>query len=184
MDDIFGSLDRAMKKSLEFKMRGDFLAAVVEIDRLLEGLDDQRVRSEALAFRGTLRDDEGHLLDAKRDYREAHVISARLQYPRYTIELSLARVCERLGEVDEAATWYKHALRTAADGEEIAGGSALEGVLRIVGEANLTDEDRSLCRAVVQKSWSVLHLRIEPNVNDLLGSAQTIMKAATDPQPL
>lgn len=153
--------------------------ALQEIERVLErGNDEQRGR--ALMYRGSIHEEASNWHAAKDDFMQAVGLLSAGSYPRYTAELSVGHACEKAGEPQEAMKWYRTALRTCVQAEELfSGATATRALLALAPE--LSPSDRELARAVTAKSWQVLNLPNEPDLDDLAGMTEVMMQRASNP---
>lgn len=153
--------------------------ALQEIERVLEqGNDEQRGR--ALMYRGSIREEASDWHAAKDDFMQAAGLQASGSYVRYTTELSAGHASQKAGDTQEALTWYRAALLTCAQTDEpFSGATATQALLTLAPE--LSPSDRELARAVTVKSWRVLSLPGQPNLDDLAGATEILMQRASDP---
>jgi tetratricopeptide (TPR) repeat protein len=135
------------------------------------------LQAEVIAFRGNLHEESGQLENARADFLESHGLSSAPSYSRYTVELALGAVCRELGATPESRRWYEQALKTALEGDSISGAAAILGLLNLVGDDRLTQEERSLCESVVTHSSEVLGIIQEDLPNDLRGAAAALIRA-------
>jgi tetratricopeptide (TPR) repeat protein len=167
-----------MRKALALKRQGDHTTAVSIINELLSKKMDDELHSEVLALRADLKEDIGEYEGAKEDLLDALSLIPGNSYARYTLELSLGGICERLKSGAEATSWYQKALLTSFHAEEVSGGTALMSFLRIRDEAELAEEERALCTQVALKSWKLLQLSGEPDLNNLKQVAERLIQVA------
>lgn len=153
--------------------------ALQEIERVLDrGNDEQRGR--ALMYRGSIHEETSNWQAAKDDFIQAVGLLSVGSYPRYTAESSVGHACERAGQTQEAVKWYRAALFTCAQADEpFSGGTAAKGLLALAPE--LPASDRELARTVAVKSWYVLNLPNQPNLDDLAGTTEILIQCASDP---
>lgn len=173
-------LYEAMRKAAGFVTQGNYIDAIITMDNFLSIDIDPETRSEALSFRASLKEDIGDYTSAKEDLLQAIQLSPELSYSRYTIELGLGDVCERLGNYDEAIHWFKIALLTSINGEGISGGSALRSFVDKKGEGKLTEEDKTLCNRVAEKAWKLLEIQGEPDLSNLLKTAEILINVGSN----
>lgn len=130
-------------------------------DQLSEFLRDagcQDERSEALAMRATVRAHLGDTQSAERDLELAHSLSRPTEYPRYTIELLLARAAQDRGDLRAARSLYSQALKTAVDGRGFSAGTALDGLKTFVEDSGPSEAEQALIRDAISASWLALDL--------------------------
>lgn len=174
--------NRVMAEALRRKVRGDFSGAHETLESALAAiLDTERdARAELLAFKADLYDEEGSYADAKRIYEDVVELSSGDPYRRYSIELSLGALCERLRDADDAARWYVAAINTALSSDGVSSGSAVKRLVSLRGDRLNTDE-RALCERGIDHSWDLLGLSGEPDRLDLARSASMLIDAAAEP---
>lgn len=156
-------------------------AAIAELDRFLASDPPHDLRREAISFRGRIHEDRKDLEAAKADFSSALAIAEEHALERYPIEISLAGVCRRSGNLDEAEEWYSTALRTAAADPKTSGAGTLLWLLRLRGERGLTDGERRLARKVVHQAWSLLRVDGEPDLGDLEATCKKLIEAQRGP---
>lgn len=171
--------DQAERSIVGAWTTGEVEQALREIENVLDrGTDEQR--SRALMYRGSIHEEAANWQAAKNDFVQAVDLLRAGSYPRYTAELSVGHACENAGETHEAMKWYRAALLTCAQADELfSGATATRGLLALASE--LSPSDRDLARAVTAKSWQVLNLPNEPNLDDLAGTTEILMQRASDP---
>jgi len=133
-------------------------------------------QAEVIAFRGSLHEESGELENARADFLESHGLSSAPSYSRYTVELALGAVCRELGATTESRRWYEQALKTALEGDSISGAAAILGLLTLVDDDRLTQEERSLCESVVTHSSEVLGIVEADLPNDLRRAATALIR--------
>lgn len=158
---------------------GAVAQALQEIDRVLERGNDEH-RGRALMYRGSIHEEASNWEAARDDFVQAVGLLSARSYLRYTAELSVGHACEKAGETQEAMEWYRAALRTCAQADELfSGATATKALLVLAPE--LSPSDRELARTVTAKSWQVLSLPNEPNLDDLVGMTEILMQRASNP---
>lgn len=150
---------------------GDLAGAIELVGRYLAGNPPFDLRRRAIAFRGDLHEDSGDLDAAKSDFNLALDLSKEPDYERYTLELALGAVAKKLGNLEEADSWYRSALETASLDPTTSGGTALRSLLELRGGNEFSEEERQLVAKVIQQSWHLLQMEGEPNLADLQGTA-------------
>jgi hypothetical protein len=154
--------------------------AIQEIERVLERGDDEQ-RGRALMYRGSIHEETSNWQAARDDFIQAVGLLSARSYQRYAAELSVGHACEKAGETQDAVKWYRAALLTCAGADEpFSGGTALKGLLALAPELSVSDLE--LARTVTAKSWHVMNLPNEPNLDDLAGTAEIVMQRASDPK--
>lgn len=169
-----------MRKAIDSKLHNGWSSAVGIVDDFLKRSLSQRVRAEAIAFKASLLEDGGGYENARLEYLRALSVGVEKGYSKYTIQLSIGDVCERLNLHDEAVSWYLKALETCIEADDISGGTALRRLLRLQGSA-LTDEQKVLCGRVAQKSWRVLCLPGEAELSDLEKTSELLIHRQQTP---
>jgi hypothetical protein len=160
--------------------RGDSATALAHIQRVLEiGTAEQRGR--ALIYRGSMHEDARDWLNARDDFIQAAGLLPPGSYARYTAELSVGHVCELNGARQEALAWHRAALLTCSRSiEPFSGASAARSLMSL--EPEIQTADRQLLRDVLAKSWRVLHLDGEPDLDDLSGTTDLLTRAGSRPR--
>lgn len=170
------------KRATELWEEGDLAAAIAEVDRFLELEPPVDLERQAIGFRGSLHEERGNTAAARADYLTARSLSERRDFERYSLELAAGAASELMGEVVEAERWYAEALATAAADLTTSGAGALLRLLRTRGERGLSAEERALADQVVRQAWSHLQVEGEPDLGDLVATAQELMKAQGQPR--
>jgi hypothetical protein len=167
-----------MLEALEEHLGGNYAAAHARLQAALDTLniDETETRSELLSFDADLSAEAGCTATAMSLYTQALTLTADT-YRRYSIQLSLGALFEKVDERSTASEWYIVAIRTALSVDGISAGSALQRFLAIK-RGNLTQNELTLCEEAVRHSWSALHLAAQPDVSDLAGSIQTLIESA------
>jgi len=171
------------RRAVRAMARADLAAAIVEVEEYLRREPGADLRGEALGFRASLREDNGEFAEARQDLLAALSLSQTGSYQRYTLELALGNIEEKLGEHGQAASWYLQALATVAEDPTTSGGSALLRLLQLQGTHGLRPHDRTLADRVAQKSWKLLLLEGEPDLEDLTRTAELLVEAQGQPLP-
>jgi tetratricopeptide (TPR) repeat protein len=158
---------------------GRLIDAFDQIDGVLVRGDDEQ-RGRALLYRGSIHEEADDLERAKDDFVQAVGLLPPGSYARYTAELSAGQASAALGNADEAVKWYRQSLLTCAHAIElISGHTALKALLALV--PTLPPSDLQLARTVASKSWTVLELSGEPNLEDLASTIEILHGRASDP---
>lgn len=165
------------KRAARALAEADLVSAINEVEEYLRQEPGAELQGEALGFRALLREDGGALEEAKQDLLAAISLSQPASYQRYTLQLALGSVVEKLGEPDEAASYYSNALETVANDPSTSGGSAVLRLLQHRGDHGLKPEERALASRVIQQSWQFLRLEGEPDLEDLAQAAEALVKA-------
>lgn len=99
---------------------------------------------------------------------------------RYTAELSVGHLCQKASDTMEAVTWYRVALVTCVEANEpFSGATAVKALLALTPE--LSSSDRELARTVAAKSWQILNLPKQPNLDDLVATTDILSRRASNP---
>jgi hypothetical protein len=155
-----------MQRVALLMQKHDFAGALLEVEAFLSREPRPEVCSDALGFRADLREQLGNPEGAKQDLLTARSLVGP-SYGRYVHELSLGAVCEKQQRMSEAVSWYRTALRTCIEGENISGGTALNKLLSLQNQNVLEAEDQELWTQAAEKSWDVLGLPGQPDLTDL-----------------
>lgn len=171
--------DDAERRIVRAWSSGAVTDALEQIESVLERGDAEQ-RARALIYRGSIQEESANWKAAKDDFVQAAGLFRPGSYTRYTAELSVGGVLRRAGEVHEAVKWYRAALLTCAEAVELfSGATATKALLAIAPE--LSPSDRELARTVTAKSWQLLNLPNEPNLDDLAGTTEMLIQRASNP---
>lgn len=135
-----------------------FETALDQLSDFLREAESMEERREALALRATVQLRLGDAEAARQDLELAHSLSEAGTYPRYTVELLLARTARDQGELEAARRLYNQALHTVVTGHGFSAGTALEGLLRVTNDSGRTAAEEALVRDSIEASWQVLEL--------------------------
>jgi len=172
------------KRSLKLMNRKDFSGALQELDSFLQRGQPAELESEIFGFRGIVLEDQGKIEEAKREYLNAHRLSAEATYNRYGIELTLGRLSEAMNDSREAATWYFRAAQTASEDRLTSGAAAVAGFLDVRDRATWEDHEIRLVERVVRQAWELFSLPGEPDLVNLRETLQILAEASTRPLPM
>lgn len=174
-----GEWDEAERRIVGAWTTGAVADALEQIESVLERGDDEQ-RARALVYRGSIQEEATNWKAAKDDFVQAAGLFRPGTYARYTAELSVGGALEKAGEKQEALQWYRAALLTCAQADELfSGATATKALLALASE--LSPSDRELTRTVTAKSWHVLNLPNEPNLDDLAGTTELLIQRASNP---
>ncbi|MFC1770108.1 hypothetical protein ACFLZI_03540 [Nitrospirota bacterium] len=185
-------MDRKVIDAFNYKMQGDYDSALSIISDILVHETYTDLRCDAYGYRAAFLEQLGRLDEAIEDWLSSYSLITPnplrdVIFKRYVTELRIGGVCEKQSKNQAATEWYKKALTTICEGEGTSGGSALKSFINIVGEKNLKDNEKALCNEVVLKSWELMHtlgrLEGEPNLTNLMETAEVIIKAESKPRP-
>lgn len=171
------------KKALKLKIGGSLEEAIDEITIFLATEQPSDILCDALHFRAMFAEDQGFMELAKADRLKARALAPPASYTKYTIELGLAGLHEKLGEFEEAISWYIEALKTVIRDPTTSGGSAVADLLALREFSALAPEHRELCLKAVRQAWDLFELPGEPDLTNLREAAQTLIEASTRPLP-
>jgi len=181
-DQAWSDWIEVQKRALRSLNESDTAAATAAVESYLERVEFDDLRSDALAFRASIHEQQGDSRKALEDLRAAHEL-ARDSYQRYSLELSLGRLFEDLDRSQEALQWYFRALETATDHGSTAAGTALLRVLKIRGEKDLSPDERRLAEKSAKESWHLLRMKGEPDLQHLEKTALLLIEAQSRPLP-
>lgn len=153
--------------------------ALSQIDRvMLDGNDSQR--ATALMYRGSMREEAADWEAAKVDFIRAATMSAPGSYQRYTSEVSAGVMSDKAGDPSDAVKWYRSALMTCLNSTEpFSGASAVKALLAAGSE--MSPGDRQLVTFVTLRSCEVLGCQDRADLDDLAGTAEMLLRRASDP---
>ncbi|HEY2289926.1 MAG TPA: hypothetical protein VGM86_04410, partial [Thermoanaerobaculia bacterium] len=157
--------------------------AIGEITAFLTPGQPPDIQCDALAFRAMIEEERGAIDLAREDRHQARALAPSGSYAKYTIELGMAGLYEKTGEVEEAISWYIEALKTVLDDPLTSGGSAVACLLDLRDLSALAPEHRELCLKAVHQAWALFELPGEPDLTNLREAAQTLIEASTRPLP-
>jgi len=154
--------------------RGKIEAAYDEIARV-RASGTAQMKAQSLLYRGMIKEDVGDYCGAREDLRQAASENPSGSFARYTAEHMLGVACEKSGLSEEALRQYREALQTCLAGDDFSGGHALERFLALAG-VELRSEDHHLATAVIEKSWKVLELQGEPDLDNPVVCAKALVE--------
>ena len=160
---------------------GDLSGAIAILDRFLTSDPPLDLRRDAIAFRGSLHQEEKDLRAATLDYLNALAIAEEQGLEHYSLETSLAEVCAQSGDRQGAERWCWAALKTAAADPRESGAGALLRLLGLRGKQGLRPEERPLVEKVVRQSWHLLRVEGQPDLEDLGATARKLIEAQKGP---
>lgn len=161
----------------------DYPLALEGLNIFLRMPDDPELRSEVIGLRATILEEKGDLQGAREDYLSARALNNPSSYSRYTIELNIAAVSEKLIAGDDAVLWYTKALETVAGDPLTSGAAAIYGLLRCKAEAGLNPSEEKLCAKVVRQAWELFSLPGEPDMVNLQVTLSALADASSRPLP-
>ncbi|MCL4845757.1 MAG: hypothetical protein KJ066_04435 [Acidobacteria bacterium] len=172
--------DQAERRIVRAWTSGNVEQALQEIEVVLDRGNDE-VRGRALVYRGSIQEEKANLQAAKNDFIQAVGLFSPGSYSRFTAELSVGHACEQTSEKQQAVQWYRAALVTCAQADEpFSGATATKALLAL--EPCLAPNDVDLARVVTLKSWQLLGLAGEPDLDDLAGTTEMLMRRASTPE--
>lgn len=157
-------------------------AAMAIVERYLESRPPMDLEGEALSFRGYLREVLGDQAGAHEDLLSAHELSQEGSFGRYTVEVALGAMAEKVGRTDESVQWYWRALDTASQDPTTSSGGALRRLLMLRPEGELSQSERQVLLQEVRRSWALLRLEGEPGHHDLKAAAEELVRAEGRPR--
>lgn len=172
------------KRSLKLMYGKDFAGALQQLDSFLSRGQPAELEGEILGARGEVLERQGKIEDAKREYLNAHTLSAEATYHRYTLELTIGRVCEEMKDLGEAAVWYFRAAQTASEDPLTSGAAAVAGLLELRDRTSWEDHEIRLVERVVRQAWELFSLPGEPDLVNLRETLQILAEASTRPLPM
>lgn len=140
-------------------------------------------RSEALAYLSETKEQQGEVAEAREVLLKAHALSEQGSYSRYTLELTLGRFCEQLAQSDDALSWYVAALRSSAESADVSCGSALNSLIRVLGDAPLEGEVADVALSAARQAWAYFGLGGRPDGMSLKKVADTLRRKEQEPPP-
>ena len=165
------------KRAVEALMRGDLAAANGLVDDYLSKATFADLRSDVLAFRASLYEQQGNPEKALEDFFAALEL-VDVGYQKYTLELCVGCLYEDFfGNLDEAIHWYLSALHTAIEDGSTAAGTVLLRFLKLRGEQDLSAAERRLAEENARHSWQLLKMEGEPDLQLLEQTALLLVEA-------
>jgi hypothetical protein len=161
--------------------KGGLETAIAMLDEFVNSEPPRVVKRQALGFRGSLHEENGEFQAAKSDFLAARELSEQPDFERYTLEESIAALCERLGSEEDIEFWILQALATAAADPRVSGGGALLRLLKHRGSLGFTDEEMRLVEKVVYQGWILLRVEGEPDLKHLVRTAKRLVRAHRGP---
>jgi len=175
-DEAWLEWTRVFAQAARMRTSGDTQGAMREIDQYLSVARPTDLRSDALSFRAQLHEDLGNLLAALQDLSVARdLLQSSPNFARYTIEITLGDICERLSQQREAIRWYIKALSTVAEDPLTSGGAALRRFASLANKEDLAEDEKDLVDRVATKSWRLLELQDAPDLEDLSKTANILL---------
>ena len=157
--------------------------AIAALQSFLDRGPSVELHREALAYRASLFADLGDSRKAEEDFLAAHDLARLHKLEKYSIEISLAALFKRNNAIDKAEEWYLKALETASKDREVSGAGTLYQLIKLRGNPNFEGRERLLAETVIKKSWKLLELQGEPDLNQLGTSIQRLLEAEQSPGP-
>lgn len=174
--------DKIQRQAASSMSRRQFAAATQLLTNYLATTESPRTRSEALAFLGSVLEEQSDLEGAIQATLKAHAIASEADYHRYTLELTLGRLFRLLQAPDEALAWYWRALQTAAQDPITSGAAALKSYLQLKGGAELDLEEQLLLRRVISQAWTLFGLLGKPDLTNFVAAADILLMAGNRPR--
>ncbi len=154
--------------------------AILLLTNLFPTIRDPGLKSETIAYRANVYEKMGDFASAKKDLLYALSLIERENYPKYVLEMEIGIIHEKEYNKEEALSWYSRALSTCVKTGNTSGDWAVRKFVNLKGENNLTKEERALCEEVVRASWKVLNLSGEPDLDNLIKTADYLTSVASD----
>ncbi|MEM9293023.1 MAG: hypothetical protein AAGD01_15185 [Acidobacteriota bacterium] len=152
-----------------------------EIDTFLSHRPRSDLYLEAIAYRASLFEQTGDLRRARQDFLAAHELSRPDSYSRYTLELSLGDLAERVGKEEEARGYYIQALRTVEADSKTSGATTILRLLQLKSFQDLSASEHALVRREIEQSWQLFDLAGEPDLIKIEDVLKTLLEAQSRP---
>jgi tetratricopeptide (TPR) repeat protein len=163
------------KQVVKLMITGKTHETTMLIDAFVTGSSVPSIRAAALGFRADLKAKAGELPGALTDYEAAVSMTSAPGYARYSLEVAIGGVHQRLGESPRSLEWYRRALETALFETDRTGATALLGMAAL--DEDLEAADQTLCERVARKAWAGAGLAGEPDLTSLADVANAIINA-------
>lgn len=171
---------RVQRSALQAKMDGRLTDATAIVTNYLEsGHLEPLVEAEALGFRSLLLEDVGQPEKARGDVERALLIAPAPSYVRYTLQLTMGSLEEKLGRRAESVSAYLAALQTATEDGGISVGTALQRLLAVAQLHELTQSQRQVISQGVSSSWRLLGIAGSPVTENLQEAAEILVREQT-----
>lgn len=156
----------------------DFIGALDKIEAVI-GEVTPEMQAHCLLFRGMIKRDKGLPPEAHEDWLTAIPYSRAGSFVRCCLEYEIGKSFEKAVQIDDARVYYQSAIRTCAYGDEFAGNKPLTAFLRL-NNGRIPSEDKAIVAAAVKKSWRVLELPGEPDLNNLSNAVTKLAEGFSD----
>jgi tetratricopeptide (TPR) repeat protein len=127
---------------------------------------DVDMQSQALLYRGMIKQDEGLLADARQDWLDAKSLANEGTFTLYLIQHNLGASYQRENLDEDAISWYRLALQTCIEANDFSCDQTLSSFLS-VSHGDIPKDDEMRVIAAVETSWRVLGLPGLPNLTSL-----------------
>ena len=156
----------------------DFAGALAEIEAV-NGNVTPEMTSHCLLLSGNIKEDQGLSVDARQDWLAAIPHSRGGSFGRHCLEYQIGRSYENAGQRADAQAFYRSAIQTCAYGDEFAGNQSLSAYLTL-NDGQILSEDQDDVAAAIVKSWRVLELSGEPDLNDFSGAVIKLVEGLSE----
>lgn len=172
---------KKFREVLSLKTSKKYKEAITLLSNLLPSIKDNGLKTETIAFRADIYEEMGDKDAAKKGWLHALSLIKAENYAKYVLEMQMGVIHEKENNKEEALSWYLKALSTGIK-SNISGGWGLSKFVSLKGEDKLTKEERELCEKAVLTSWKVLSSPGEPDLKNLLQTAQFLIKVESTPK--
>lgn len=179
-DDLWREWHLTQRRCLGLMAKKAYPAAIADIDQFLKSAYPE-LQSEALAFRGIIKEKMGESHSAKADLLAAHRLSSQATYQRYTIELTLGRLSKLTEDLKDASSWFLRAVDTAIEDPSTSGATAVEGLLDIKEVSSWSSAEKSSCERAIRQAWALFSLPGVPDMDHPKETLQVLAEASTRP---
>jgi tetratricopeptide (TPR) repeat protein len=164
---------------LIYAARGDndFEAAESYISTLMTD-GNPEVKAQDCWHAAQIKEQLGDFAGAQQLYVEGLNYRPEGTFGRHDLEQLIAQTCEKLGEREEAIEWYRRSMKTYMAGDDF-GCLALLPYLHCCGD-EILPEDVTMVERLVERSWKVVGLPGQPDLNDLPGAIRAIEQYISD----
>ncbi|MEO6391638.1 MAG: tetratricopeptide repeat protein [Pyrinomonadaceae bacterium] len=155
----------------------DIAAAEFHISTLMAG-GSSEVKAQACWHAAQIKEQLGDFRGAQERYIEGLNYRPGGTFGRHDLQQLIGRTCEKLGEHDEAIQWYRRSMKTCLASEDF-GCLALLPYLKC-GGGDIYSEDVPMVKTLVERSWRLLAVPGQPDLNDLARAIRAIEQFIAD----
>ena len=170
------------KRSFHAYLKRDIGRGIEILTEFLDSEVSSPFRARALGNRAELLLGLGKTEEASQDLLQALKIADGSSYTRFTNEFALGALYEQLGHRELAIEYLLKAVGTALQEGKTSVGGVLVRLLRLVPMIDFSEEEDRLVVDAVRHSWRLLNLEGEPDISDIQGVAETLLRESSRPR--